>query len=326
MHSYTPRLRATLTAACAVAALAGPGAAQEAAWPSEPVRLIVTFAPGGTSDIVARLLGQYMSEDLGQQILVDNRPGAGGTVAADIVAKAEPDGLTLIMANNAPFTIAPTQFKQIPYDPIADFTPIAYIGASAPGLMVQPALGVKDLPAFVALAKGETMTFGSSGVGSISHILGEAVNGAAGLQMIHVPYKGSAPAIQDFKAGVLQTYYDLLAQNMPMVNSGEAVALAVAAPERIAQAPDVPTFREQGYDIVLENWLGISGPAGMDPELVAEIRAAFLAAVAKPEVQARLSDWGITPKEMSSAKYGAFVADQIEVWKPLIIAAGAQEK
>lgn len=307
-------------------ALSLPALASASEWPTAPVRIVVSFAPGGTSDIVARLLAQYMSEEIGQQILVDNRPGAAGTVAAELVAKSEADGLTLIMANNAPFTIAPTQFKQIPYDPMADFTHIAYIGASAPGLMVQPSLGVKDLAGFVELTKAGGMTFGSSGVGSISHILGEAVNGAAGVKAIHVPYKGSAPAIQDFKAGVLKSYYDLIAQNMPMVNSGEAVALAIAAPERIPQAPNVPTFREQGMDIVLENWLGISGPAGMDPAMVDTIHDAFLAAVAKPEVQARLYDWGIVSQTMTSAEYTGFVQDQVAVWAPLIIAAGAQEK
>ncbi|TCT06148.1 Bug family tripartite tricarboxylate transporter substrate binding protein [Aquabacter spiritensis] len=327
----TASRRALLGSALALAAavaLPSPGAfAQASDWPQKPIRIVVTFPPGGTSDIVARLIGQNLTERLGQQVLVDNRPGAGGTVAAELVRKEAPDGYTLILANNAPFTIAPTQFKKIPYDPVKDFTHIAYIGASAPGLMVQPSLGVKDLNGFVALAKADPkLTYGSSGVGSISHILGEAVKKKAGIQMVHVPYKGSAPAIQDFKAGVLKSYYDLLAQNVPMIKSGEAVAIGVAAPERISQAPDVPTFREQGLDIVLENWLGVSGPAGMPPELVAKIHDAVAAAVATPAVKDKLSTWGIETKPMTSAQYAAFVADQIAVWRPLIIDAGATEK
>ncbi|MEP9352660.1 tripartite tricarboxylate transporter substrate binding protein [Xanthobacter sp. KR7-65] len=314
-------------AAALGAALLAPGAAvAQSDWPAKPVRIVVSFPPGGTSDIVARLVGQHLTEKFGQQFLVDNRPGAGGTVAADLVRKEAPDGYTLILANNAPFTIAPTQFKKIPYDPVKDFTHIAYIGASAPGLMVQPSLGVKDMAGLVALSKTEKLTYGSSGVGSISHILGEAIKKKTGLQMTHVPYKGSAPAIQDFKAGVLKAYYDLLAQNVPMLKAGEAVALGVAAPQRISQAPDVPTFREQGIDIVLENWLGVSGPAGMAPDLTKKIQDAVADALALPAVKEKLFAWGVETRPMTTAEYGAFVADQIEVWRPLIIEAGAQEK
>jgi len=317
------RLMAQALAVFSAIALPAAAWAQAAAWPSKPVRIIVSFPPGGTSDIVARLIGQHLSEKFGQQFLVDNRPGAGGTVSGDLTKKEAPDGYTLILANNAPFTIAPTQFPTIPYDPIKDFTHIIYIGASAPALLVQPSLGVKDMKGFIELAKKDTkISYGSSGVGSISNILGEAVKKKAGISMIHVPYKGSAPAIQDFKAGVLKTYYDLLAQNMPMVKAGEAVAIAVAAPKRIAQAPDVPTFREQGLDIVLENWLGLSGPAGMPPELVKKIHDAVTEALALPAVKEKLGTWGIETRTMSSAEYTKFVADQITVWRPLMIDAG----
>jgi tripartite-type tricarboxylate transporter receptor subunit TctC len=318
---------ATAVAAALTLSPVGNAMAQAGAWPTKPVRIVVTFPPGGTSDIVARLLSQYLTEKLGQQFLVDNRPGAGGTLAGSLVSKEAPDGYTLILANNAPFTIAPTQFKKIPYDPIKDFTHVTYIGASAPGLMVQPSLGVKDLKGFIALAQsGTKLTYGSSGVGSISHILGEGVKKKTGISMVHVPYKGSAPAIQDFKAGVLKSYYDLLAQNMPMIKAGEAVALAVAAPQRISQAPDVPTFREQGVDLVLENWLGVSGPAGMSPELTKTIHDAFGEAMKLQAVKDKLNTWGIEPRTMSSAEYTHFVGDQIAVWRPLIIEAGATEK
>lgn len=325
-----PTLRRRFMAAALVVAALAPmpfAFGQAATWPTKPVRILVTFPPGGTSDIVARLLAQHLSEKFGQQFLVDNRPGAGGTVAADLLKKEPPDGYTLILANNAPFTIAPTQFKKIPYDPLKDFTHIAYIGASAPALFVQPSLGVKDWKGFVELTKKDPkMTYGSSGVGSITHILGEGIKKKTGVQMVHVPYKGSAPAIQDFKAGVLKTYYDLLAQNMPMVKAGEAVAIGVAAPQRISQAPDVPTFREQGVDIVLENWLGVSGPAGMAPDLVQKIHDAIVAAVALPAVKERLVTWGVETRTMTTPEYTTFVATQIDVWKPLIIDAGAQEK
>ncbi len=327
----TKFLTRRLFAACAVAAvglIAGPTLAYAQAWPSKPVRIVVTFPPGGTSDIVARLLGQYMSEKLNQQFIIDNRPGAGGTLAADIVKKEAPDGHTLLLSNNAPFTISPTQFKTVPYDTVKDFTHIAYIGASPPGLFVQPKSGIKSLADFIARAKAEPgkINYGSSGVGSIHHVLGEAVKKRAGINVVHVPYRGTAPAIQDFKAGVLQTYYDLLAQNVPMIKAGEAVAIAVAAPARISQAPEVPTFREQGIDLVLENWLGVSGPAGMPPEVVAAIHKAVQEAMALPAVQERLQSWGIERKTMTTTDFSAFVADQLQLWRPLIIEAGAQEK
>lgn len=321
-------LNTTLAAALGLGSLATGTMvlAEPGAWTSDPVRIVVTFPPGGTSDLVARLLAKHLDENFGQKAVVDNRPGAAGTVAADFVAQQDPDGTTLILANNAPFTIAPTQFDTIPYDPLGSFSHIAYIGASAPGLLVQPSMGIKDLAGFVELSKSGPITYGSSGVGSISHILGAAVEGALGIKTVHVPYKGSAPAIQDFRAGVLGTFYDLLAQNKPMIDDGEAVAIAVAAPERLAQLPDVPTFREQGYDVVLENWVGVSGPAGIDPAMVAKINETVLAVVALPEVQARLTEWGITSVAQSSADYTAFVSNQIGIWKPLIIAAGAEGK
>lgn len=300
----------------------------QGAWPTKPVRILVTFPPGGTSDIVARLLGQYMSEKIGQQVLVDNRPGAGGTLAADLVKKEAADGHTLLLANNAPFTISPTQFKSMPYDTMKDFTHVAYIGASAPGLFVQPKMGVKSLKEFIEKAKAEPgkISYGSSGVGSIHHVLGEALKKRTGINVTHVPYKGTAPAIQDFKAGVLQTFYDLVAQNVPLLKAGEAVCIGVAAPKRISQAPDVPTFKEQGIDLVLENWLGVSGPANMPPAVAAAIHGAVKDALALAPVQEKLSSWGVERIVMSSADYSQFVGDQIQVWKPLIIEAGAQEK
>lgn len=320
--------RRTLVLAGA-ASLAAPGLASgQAVWPTKPVRILVTFPPGGTSDIVARLLGQYMSEKLGQQFLIDNRAGAGGTLAADIVKKEAADGHTLLLANNAPFTISPTQFRQMPYDTVKDFTHIAYIGASAPGLFVQPSLGIKTLKDFIDRAKAQPgqLKYGSSGVGSIHHVLGEALKRRAGINVVHVPYRGTAPAIQDFKAGVLSSFFDLLAQNVPMLQANEAIAVGVAAPERISQAPNVPTFREQGMDIVLENWLGVSGPAGMPAPVTAAIHAAVADAIALPAVQERLQSWGVERKAMTTADYAKFVADQIEVWRPLIIEAGAQER
>ncbi|OED49013.1 hypothetical protein AB838_08605 [Rhodobacteraceae bacterium (ex Bugula neritina AB1)] len=304
----------------APSAMAEPGA-----WSDEPVRIVVTFPPGGASDLVARLLAQYLDTEFGQKAVVDNRPGAAGTVAADYVAQQDPDGTTLILANNAPYTIAPTRFKSIPYDPVNGATHVAYIGASAPGLFVQPSAGIKSLEDYITHVKDTPMTYGSSGVGSISHILGEAVDASLGVESIHVPYKGSSPAIQDFRAGVLESFYDLAVQNSDMIEDKEAVAIAIASSVRNPELPDVPTFKEQGYDIVVENWVGLSGPAGIDPATVSKINETVLAVFANPEVQDRLTELGITHRAMDSQGYTDFVANQIEVWAPLIIATGIAE-
>jgi tripartite-type tricarboxylate transporter receptor subunit TctC len=324
--TLTRRTLLLATSLATAGLLAAPLAhAEPGAWSSEPVRIVVTFPPGGTSDLVARLLAQHLDTDFGQKAVVDNRPGAAGTVAADYVAQQAPDGTTLILANNAPYTIAPTRFKSIPYDPIEGATHIAYIGASAPGLFVQPSAGIATLEEYIAHVKERPMTYGSSGVGSISHILGEAVDAALEVESIHVPYQGSAPAIQDFRAGVLDSFYDMVVQNSDMIADREAIAIAIASPERNPQLPDVPTFVEQGYDIVIENWVGLSGPAGMDPALVSQINETVLAVFATPEVQARLTELGITHRAMSAEEYTGFVTRQIEVWAPLIVAAGIAE-
>lgn len=311
--------------AAVLSLLAAPAIAEPGKWSDEPVRIVVTFPPGGTSDLVARLLALHLETDFGQKAVVDNRPGAAGTVAADYVSKQAPDGTTLILANNAPYTISPTRFKSIPYDPVAGTTHIAYIGASSPGLFVQPSSGITTLEQYVAQVKAKPMTYGSSGVGSISHILGEAVDAALGVDSIHVPYQGSSPAIQDFRAGVLDSFYDMVVQNKAMIEDKEAVALAIASPERNPLLPDVPTFKEQGYDVVIENWVGLSGPGGMDPTMVRTIHDTVLAIFMNLDAQAKLTELGITHREMSSDDYQAFVAKQIEVWAPLIVAAGIKE-
>ncbi|HMR60183.1 tripartite tricarboxylate transporter substrate binding protein [Amaricoccus sp.] len=320
--------RRTLLGAGAAAlalATAPMASAEPGSWSSEPVRIVVTFPPGGTSDLAARLLAQHLDTDYGQKAVVDNRPGAAGTVAADYVAQQEPDGTTLILSNNAPFTIAPTRFASIPYDTMGDFTHIAYIGASSPGLFVQPSSGITTVDEYIAASKENPLAYGSSGVGTISHILGVAVDRALGTESIHVPYQGSTPAIQDFRAGVLDTFYDMVVQNTEMIEDNEAVAIAIASPERNPEAPEVPTFLEQGYDVVLENWVGLSGPAGMDPEMTQTIHDTVLAIFSDPEVVARLTELGIPHTAMSSEEYTDFVAKQIEVWAPLIEAAGIKE-
>lgn len=301
--------------------IAAPVLAEPGKWTDEPVRIVVTFPPGGTSDLIARVLAQYFESEFGQKAVVDNRPGAGGTVAADFVADQDPDGTTLILGNNAPFTIAPTQFEKLPYNPMGDFTHISYLGASTPALFVQPSSGIKTLDAYIEKAKGDGITYGSSGVGSITHILGKAVDIKLGIEQIHVPYQGSAPAIQDFRAGVLEAYYDMVALNRDLITEGQTQPIALAAPERSPLFPEIPTFRELGHDVVIENWTGLSGPAGMDPAMVAKINDTVEAIMAMDPVIEQLAKFGISHKAMSPEDFTAFVKDTITTWEPLIKAA-----
>lgn len=310
-----------LTIGTATLILAAPLHAEPGKWTDEPVRIVVTFPPGGTSDLIARVLAQYFESEYGQKAVVDNRPGAGGTVAADYVADQAPDGTTLILGNNAPFTIAPTQFDNLPYDPMGDFTHIAYLGASTPALFVQPSSGIASLDQYIEKAKGDGITYGSSGVGSITHILGKAVDIELGIEQIHVPYQGSAPAIQDFRAGVLEAYYDMVALNRDLITGGETQPIALAAPERSTVFPDIPTFRELGYDIVIENWTGLSGPAGMDPAMVQTIHDTVEAIMQLEPVIAQLAQFGIAHKQMTTDEFTGFVQGTITTWEPLIKAA-----
>ena len=298
--------------------LASTAIAEPGKWTDEPVRIVVTFPPGGTSDLIARILAQYLESEYGQRAVVDNRPGAGGTVAADYVAQQAPDGTTLILGNNAPFTIAPTQFESLPYDPLTSFTHIAYLGASTPALFVQPSMGITTLDQFIERANAEGITYGSSGVGSITHILGQAVDQALGIETIHVPYQGSAPAIQDFRAGVLESYYDMLAQNRDLITEGETLPIALASPTRSPLFPEIPTFRELGYDVVVENWTGLSGPAGMDPAMVTTIHDTIEEIMGLQPVIDQLAQWGISHTVMTSDEFTGFVGTTIEVWRPLI--------
>ena len=309
----------------ATAALAAADPAAE--WPSRPVRIVCPYATGGSSDIVARIIGQYLAQKLGKTFVVDNRPGAGGAVSAGLVKAATPDGYTLMMTTLAPFSLAPTQFKNLPYDAVKDFTHVTFVGSENTALFAAPSLGVSTLAEFVALAKREPnrISYGSSGVGSAAHINGEYLKSLAGIQMLHVPYKGAAPMIQDFYAGTINSYISSLILNMPSVEAGRARVIASLARGRVPGAMEVKTFREQGYDIVSENWFGFSGPAGMSPAIAAKLDRAIKEVIALPAVQEQFHKLGVTAAPMGPEEFTRFVAQQIVVWRPRIIAAGAAE-
>ncbi len=294
-----------------------------AAWPEKPVRILVSFPPGGASDLVARLLAKHLGDALGQQFVVENKPGAAGTVATVALKSSPGDGYTFMLSNLTPFNVAPTRFPDTPYDPVRDFTHVTYIGTVHLGLFVKPELGTPDLEAFIAKMKAEPGNYdhGTSGVGSWGHIISVRFNSLTGTDIVHIPYKGSGPMRLDFRGGVIPVIFDAVPQNLPAVEEGSAIALAVTATERVDNLPDVPTFRELGLDIVAENWLGLSAPAGLDPAIATRIDGALQTAMARPDVKAQFATWGLVRRSMSSAEFSAYVARQFEEWKPLVQAA-----
>ena len=314
-------LLAVLTSVSALAAFATAPAAQ-AAWPEKPVRVLVSFPPGGSSDLVARLLAEKLSADLGQQFVVENKPGAAGTVAAGALKSAAPDGYTFMLSNLTPFSVAPTRFPDTPYDPVADFDHITYVGTVHLGLFAAPALEVSDFASFLEKAKANQgkIDYGSSGVGSWGHIIAEQFNRETGAGLFHIPYKGSGPMRLDFRAAVVPVIFDAVPQNLPAVAEGTALPIAVTSETRLPTLPDTPTFTELGYDIVAENWLGFSAPAGVPDAIKTSLDAALQKAMAEASVMAQFDTWGLVREPKTSAEFEAFVAEQFEAWKPLVMA------
>lgn len=317
----TRRTFLTVSLVALVAGAAAPALSDE--WPERPVSIIVSFPPGGSSDLVARMLSERLSASLGQQFVVENMPGAAGTVAAGALAEAEPDGYTFMLSNLTPFNVAPIRFPDTPYDPLADFDHITYVGTVHMGLFVAPSLGVETLEGFVAAAQaapGE-YEYGSSGVGSWGHIVAETFVDLSGAELFHIPYSGSGPMRLDFRAGVVPTIFDAVPQNLPSVEEGTAIPLAVTAPSRISSLPDVPTFSELGYELVAENWLGVSGPDGVPEEIRAALDAALQDAMADPEVTAQFDTWGLVREAKTSEEFAEYVAAQFEQWRAMVPAA-----
>lgn len=297
------------------------------AWPQKPIRIVVTFSPGGSSDIVARLLQPGLQEKLGQTVIVENKPGAGSTIGANEVARATPDGYTLLLSNTAPMSISPFMMDKSPYDPVKSFTHVAYIGSVPNVFVVHPSVPAKTMPELIKWinAQAKPVNYGSGGVGSIGHIVGEMFKQQYKLNMEHVPYKGSSPMHNDLLGGTLQFAVDTLTQNVPYMKDGKLTGIAVTSRARSTMSPSVPTVVEAGYPKLLaENFLGISAPAGIPNEVVEKVHKAVVEVVARPDVAKRLADLGVEPEAMSTAKFTQFVTDQVNEWAPAVKASGAR--
>ena len=315
-----------LALACAVLVVA-PVIAQDGRWPARPIKLVVTFPPGGTSDLVARLLAPKLAMALGQQVVVENRPGAGGIVGADAVAKSAQDGYTLVISTVGSHGIGPTLNRNIKYDAVADFTHLALIGAVPHVLLVNPKLPAKTLQELIALARAQPgkINYGSGGSGSINHVTGELLKAKAGFDMVHVPYKGSGPAITDLRGFTIPVAVDALPANLGLIRSGELRALGITSPQRSPLAPDVRTFVEQGFpDVVVDNWIGISGPAKLPEEISGRLVAETEKILVMPDVREKLREWGMSISFKAPAEFTAFVRADIAKWRPVIISSGAQ--
>ncbi|MDP3416315.1 tripartite tricarboxylate transporter substrate binding protein [Falsiroseomonas sp.] len=304
-----------------IAALAAFAASNESraqpAWPARPIRIIVTFPPGGSSDIVARVLAEVLSQRLPQRVMVENRPGAGGTLGAAYVATQPADGLTLLLSNTAPIVTSPPIYANVPYDPVAGFTHIAYLGATPLVILVNPRLvPATDLAGLVAWMKAQPAppAYGSSGAGSVAHIFGEAFSSRTGAALTHVPYRGSAPMQADLLGGAIPLSFDTLPQNVENIRAGRLRPIAITAPTRQQMAPEVPTTAEAGFPgLLAENWLGLAGPPGLPAPIVATLHREVAAALDAPMMKTRILEHGIAVRPMTQPEFTGFVADQVRV-------------
>jgi tripartite-type tricarboxylate transporter receptor subunit TctC len=296
-------------------------------WPTKPVHVIVTFPPGGSSDIVARLIAVPLQAELGQPVIVDNRPGAGGTIGALEAARAVPDGYVLLLSNSSPISISPAMQDQPRYDPVTSFTHVSYIGSVANVIVVHPSVPAKTLRELVGWIKAEPnpVNYGSGGIGSIGHIVGETLKKDQGLRMEHVGYKGSSPMHNDLLGGTIKLAIDTLPQNVPFIRDGKLRALAVTSAARAPMAPGVPSVLELGQKkLVAENFLGVSGPAGLPRAVVERLHAAMKKSLANQTVAQRLSELGVQGRDMTPEEFTAFVANQVKDWHQPVKDSGAK--
>jgi tripartite-type tricarboxylate transporter receptor subunit TctC len=296
-------------------------------YPTKPIRIVVPFPPGGATDILARDVAQKLSESFGQQVIVDNRPGAGGNIGSELVARSAPDGYTLEMGTVGTHAINASLYSKMPYDHVKDFVPVILVAGVPNVLVVNPAVPANSVAELIAYAKANPgkLNFASSGAGTSIHLSGELFKVMAGVQMTHIPYKGSAPALQDLLGGQVQLMFDNLPPSLPQIKAGKLRALAVTSLTRAPALPDVPTVAEAGLPgFEASSWFGILAPAGTPPAIVAKLNAEIAKWLATPEAKEKLSKQGANAAGGSPEDFARHIAAETTKWAKVVKDSGAK--
>jgi len=306
-------------------AISGAPTATAAEYPTKPIRLIVGFAPGGGTDTTARAMSQKLTDALGQQVIVDNRPGAAGNIAAELVSKATPDGYTLLMGTIAALSINPSLYNKLPFDPIKDFAPITQAVDSTNVLSLHPSVPAGSVKELIALAKTKPLNFGSSGVGGTGHLAGELFNTMAGVKMTHVPYKGGGPAMIDLVGGQVQLVFATAASAVPQIKGGRIKGIAVTTAKRSALMPNLPTISEAGLPgFDANNWYGVLAPAKTPRPIINRLNAEITKVLNMPDVKNFLFNQGLDPAPGTPEKFGAYIKSETAKWAKVVKASGAK--
>jgi tripartite-type tricarboxylate transporter receptor subunit TctC len=295
-------------------------------FPNKPVTIVVGFEPGGGTDTTARILQKPLGDQLGQQIIVENRAGAGGNIAVDYVAKSTPDGYTLVLANVGALSVNPHILKT-PYDPLKDLSPISMAAVFANVLVVQPSLNVKTVADYLKLAKQKDkdggVTYASSGIGGAGHLAGELLKGLAKVNLVHVPYKGGGPAMQGFLGGQVDSFFATPISSISQIRAGKAIAVATTGSKRAALMPEVPTVAESGFPgYEALNWYGFLGPAKLPREIADRLNREIVKALANPEAVAQMHKTGVEPQSSSPAEFGKYIEREYHTWGKVVKEAG----
>ncbi|CAN0016574.1 unnamed protein product [Phaeothamnion confervicola] len=317
------RIFTSLLAAIALLGIASPVSAQD--YPTRPVKIMIAFPVGGLLDTVSRVVGEKLTGLLGQQFVIEARPGAGGTLATAAVAKADPDGYTIMMINDN-HSLNPSVFKNIPYDSVKDFAPIGFVGSTPLVFAAHPSVPVKDVKSLVALAREKpgTITYASVGVGSASHLAGEMLGGVANVKLQHIPYRGGAPALIDLLAGHVNTMFVSPVIGLQNIQGGKLTGMALAAEKRLEILPNLPTMKEAGYPVDASYWFGLVAPAGTPPAVLSKLEKALADTLAMPDVRKRLTEMGAIVEPLNGKQFGDYIKSEMVKWAAIVEKAGVK--